>query len=278
MVTNSGVFVRRTSAKLGFTLIELLVVIAIIALLAAILFPAFARARENARRAACQSNLKQIGIGIAQYSQDYDERLPINQTNYSGYYGVLNYGDPGAPTSYWTAIYPYTKSAQIELCPSSTPYTASVGGLNPTANSNASYMANTMLLESDDATQNYVPQGRHIASIPNPSQIIEMQEEPQSFSYAAYGPDSIFNNAANANPMRYFYWHDNNGTGGPEVYSNVHFNGGNLLFADGHVKWRAIVSLQAFEFGLSTAPGSTTPSTDTIAVNPNTMTNYGGLF
>ncbi|MDH7569634.1 MAG: prepilin-type N-terminal cleavage/methylation domain-containing protein, partial [Armatimonadota bacterium] len=60
----------------GFTLIELLVVIAIIAILAAILFPVFARARENARRSNCASNLKQIGMGIRQYSQDYDERLP----------------------------------------------------------------------------------------------------------------------------------------------------------------------------------------------------------
>ena len=63
--------------KKGFTLIELLVVIAIIAILAAILFPVFARARENARRASCQSNLKQISLGVMQYTQDYDERLPL---------------------------------------------------------------------------------------------------------------------------------------------------------------------------------------------------------
>jgi prepilin-type N-terminal cleavage/methylation domain-containing protein len=67
---------KSTLRKSGFTLIELLVVLAIIAILAAILFPVFARARENARRASCQSNLKQIGLGIMQYSQDYDETLP----------------------------------------------------------------------------------------------------------------------------------------------------------------------------------------------------------
>jgi len=69
--------IMKTASKLSaFTLIELLVVIAIIAILASILFPVFARARENARRSSCQSNLRQIGLGLAQYTQDYDERFP----------------------------------------------------------------------------------------------------------------------------------------------------------------------------------------------------------
>src|SRR5687767_1588685 len=72
------------SRKVGFTLIELLVVIAIIAILAAILFPVFARARENARRASCQSNLKQLGLSFAQYTQDFDERYPMGIMNDQG--------------------------------------------------------------------------------------------------------------------------------------------------------------------------------------------------
>ncbi|RYG66851.1 DUF1559 domain-containing protein, partial [bacterium] len=67
---------KTSITRQAFTLIELLVVIAIIAILAAILFPVFGRARENARRSSCQSNLKQIGLGIIQYVQDYDEKFP----------------------------------------------------------------------------------------------------------------------------------------------------------------------------------------------------------
>jgi prepilin-type N-terminal cleavage/methylation domain-containing protein/prepilin-type processing-associated H-X9-DG protein len=97
--------------KHGFTLIELLVVIAIIAILAAILFPVFARARENARRARCQSNLKQIGLGLMQYVQDYDEYLPS-----AGYYET---GGVGAFGPTWRVmIFPYVKSEQIFTCPS----------------------------------------------------------------------------------------------------------------------------------------------------------------
>ncbi|BCM92607.1 hypothetical protein IAD21_04489 [Abditibacteriota bacterium] len=96
----------------GFTLIELLVVIAIIAILAAILFPVFARARENARRSSCQSNLKQIGLGIMQYAQDYDERMisgrmsPGNADNVGGNWEWM--------------LQPYVKSYQVFACPSNT--------------------------------------------------------------------------------------------------------------------------------------------------------------
>jgi prepilin-type N-terminal cleavage/methylation domain-containing protein len=96
----------------GFTLIELLVVIATIAILAAILFPVFGRARENARRSSCQSNLKQLALGITQYTQDYDEMFPVSTTNTATY-------TVGGPTIGWAdGIFPYVKSLQVYQCPS----------------------------------------------------------------------------------------------------------------------------------------------------------------
>ena len=97
----------RRSGKRAFTLIELLVVIAIIALLAAILFPVFARARENARKSSCSNNLKQIGIAALQYAQDFDE-------TFSGSFMDV----PGGRKSYVEMIYPYIKNQQVFLCPS----------------------------------------------------------------------------------------------------------------------------------------------------------------
>ena len=91
----------------GFTLIELLVVIAIIAILAAILFPVFARAREKARQSSCASNVKQIGLAVAMYVQDYDETLPM--------------GIAGVPPTIFTiseTLNPYIKNEQIWQCPS----------------------------------------------------------------------------------------------------------------------------------------------------------------
>lgn len=103
----------------GFTLIELLVVIAIISILSAILFPVFARARENARRASCMSNEKQIALGFMQYNQDYDERMPFH-----------------ANPAFWIpAIMPYVKSNQLFFCPSDSIHNSA----NPITTANISY-------------------------------------------------------------------------------------------------------------------------------------------
>ena len=99
-------FLSRRAA--GFTLIELLVVIAIISLLAAVLFPVFARAREKARQAACLSNTRQIAFGLLGYAQDYDEMLPLG-----GYF----FNRPGGQSRWFRDTYPYTKSVAVYNCP-----------------------------------------------------------------------------------------------------------------------------------------------------------------
>src|SRR5262249_50337883 len=107
----------------AFTLIELLVVIAIIAILAAILFPVFAQAREAARKTSCLSNTKQLGLAIMQYVQDYDETYPMNEWNGSTI-GVADNdtrsGNYFSLVTWMWQIMPYTKNRQIFVCPSDT--------------------------------------------------------------------------------------------------------------------------------------------------------------
>lgn len=132
---------QRPVSRRAFTLIELLVVIAIIAILAAILFPVFARARENARRSSCQSNLKQLALGVHQYTQDFDEKMPLpawayldaNGTSGTGGNGGLGSGFGSVQSnnaladwgpsytkrmSWVDEIMPYIKSQQSFYCPS----------------------------------------------------------------------------------------------------------------------------------------------------------------
>jgi prepilin-type N-terminal cleavage/methylation domain-containing protein/prepilin-type processing-associated H-X9-DG protein len=105
----------RNAKASAFTLIELLVVIAIIAILAAILFPVFAKAREKARQTACLSNTKQMGLGIMQYVQDYDETYPMGSFSSSG---VGMTAAEVAIDRWYKAIVPYTKNTDIRSCPS----------------------------------------------------------------------------------------------------------------------------------------------------------------
>lgn len=159
--------------KTGFTLIELLVVIAIIGLLAAILFPVFARARENARRSSCQSNLKQIGLGLVQYVQDYDEVLP------SPMYGTTANNNESY-TRWQDVIYPYVNSASLFECPSEPKKTAkrfvrrTVPG-GKTAQ-NGSYLINAAYRNSDNHPCSYLddketsPFIRKLASVSVPTE------------------------------------------------------------------------------------------------------------
>ncbi len=135
--------------KRGFTLIELLVVIAIIAILAAILFPVFAKAREKARTTACLSNLKQLGLGLHMYIQDYDESFP-------GRCVSSTYPDCTGTNYWYQVIDPYLKSTQLLVCPSRR--TAAVG-----------YGYNTYAV-ADPAT--ILATGSSLAAVKDPSTLL----------------------------------------------------------------------------------------------------------
>jgi prepilin-type N-terminal cleavage/methylation domain-containing protein/prepilin-type processing-associated H-X9-DG protein len=211
--------------KLAFTLIELLVVIAIIAILAAILFPVFARARENARRASCMSNLKQIGLATMMYVQDYDERYPMAIFGDIGNTGAnkrdkadgwcdnmpcakfsVNDGHGAGGSGYiWSwmdLLQPYTKSVQVFVCPSQKIDYYGGYGYN-------SFISNLK--------HGGIPVNQ--ASLDNVSITAMMMDCNNAYNaYAEPQQDSF-------NPLK------------ESRNSAPHLDGYNMAFADGHVKW-----------------------------------------
>ncbi|HZO87508.1 MAG TPA: DUF1559 domain-containing protein [Chthonomonadaceae bacterium] len=181
----------------AFTLIELLVVIAIIAVLAAILFPVFAQAREKARQTVCLSNMKQIALGIYMYAQDYDETLPTTADD-----GRLSWIDQ---------IVPYVKNDQIRRCPSDSGF-----ALHPEHKS--SYGVN-----------NYFGLGMSLAAISTPSDTIYAAE------LVGENEDDHFHPMYWGNvPDNDWAWRNGKPT---EVAYARHNGGANYAFLDNHAKW-----------------------------------------
>ena len=192
----------RKRVRNGFTLIELLVVIAIIALLAAILFPVFARARENSRRASCQSNLKQVALGWAQYTQDYDERFP--------------------PIDWSPVVQPYLKSTQIYRCHSDVAVeNGRAADLAASSASGFSYVANYHT-------------GLWVTTLDTPCDVTtlsKIQYAASMFLLADGVSDSLGPHRADV-LITYAPW-----------VAWRHFDGANIAYMDGHVKWSNQTSL-----------------------------------
>jgi prepilin-type N-terminal cleavage/methylation domain-containing protein/prepilin-type processing-associated H-X9-DG protein len=194
----------------GFTLIELLVVIAIIAILAAILFPVFARAREKARQTSCLSNEKQLNLAFQQYIQDYDERLPLYE-----------YGDHWW---YWEiAIFPYVSNLDVYACPSrrGTPhiyYDTAHGhpdwrrGVTPRSYGYNSALSNDKLASIDEVATTYLFH--------------------ESFNQYCYYPGWCANNGG-IDEFKDRLSFDDGSNEAP------HNGGANFAFVDGHCKWLA---------------------------------------
>jgi len=200
------------SNKAGFTLIELLVVIAIIMILAAILFPVFSRARDSSRRAACAANMRQLGLAFAQYRQDYD-----------GYYpGAANYQkwDLGA---HWVKGGHDLKLAEDSGSP--TPYAWTNATADVAGGALFPYVKNTQIFNCPSAVENKPKQLSYSmncalgflkdSSVEYPTNIVNLIDE-----------DKTLNDG--------FLWTNSLGT---DELTQIHSGGGNVLFADGHVKF-----------------------------------------
>ncbi|MBU0610271.1 MAG: DUF1559 domain-containing protein [Armatimonadetes bacterium] len=202
--------------RTGFTLIELLVVIAIIAILAAILFPVFAKAREKARQTSCASNLKQIILAAMQYAQDYDERTML------GYAGSVlpNWNDPNG------RIQPYIKNSQVMVCPSLASRTSLAYGLH----------------------SQWFSGGVSLGSVPNPAGVIYICEAgvPTTATYTLPSGGWVWYTQCHWEVQFPYYYYTatlnpNYTNNSPTYYPRrpwpTHNDGTNCSFLDGHVKW-----------------------------------------
>ncbi len=183
----------------GFTLIELLVVIAIIAILAAILFPVFARAREKARQTSCLSNLKQIALGVQMYVDDYDGGLPSYRMGAGALAGV----------KWQHMIQPYIKNEQLWLCASGVPADAATGRSHYGWQYNylSGHYASTAV------------RAQNIAEVTVPAETISVGEKVMgSWGGVIYSPSQTAS------------WPGYN-------MPDIHNGGANYSFLDGHAKW-----------------------------------------
>jgi len=236
---------HRKEQKPAFTLIELLVVIAIISILAAILFPVFARARENARRSSCMSNMKQIGLGLMQYTQDNDEHYPppsMCDGSSTCTAKVTDTSKPGgafrtyinSTTDHWftwmDSIDPYVKSTQIFVCPSSPIGT----GLPNYGYSDAfgSYRSHPYYW-NHLGTGYFVPIA--MAAVTRPSEVIIITEFNDTSAPITI-PSTIRSSAVATDKSKVA----------------PHLEGANAVYADGHVKWRSAATIAA-NIGTTTA-------------------------
>ena len=220
--------------KKGFTLIELLVVIAIIAILAAILMPVFAQAREKARQSSCSSNLKQLLLGALQYIQDYDEKFP-------GWDGGASWNMPEGSGWWMNQITPYVKNTQVYACPSdSRPDNQTTGwgyaivpGSNPQRYYRLSYGANEWIV-NQGSTYNRTP------ALPLPAQTVFIAEACGPLFHDWDNGQGFYGRLAYSRAGDWGVGSDYTNFSRWQQYAGHAQNGNIMGYADGHVAYMQI--------------------------------------
>lgn len=237
--------------KQGFTLIELLVVVAIIAILASILFPVFARARANARRASCLSNLKQIGMGVMMYTQDNDGYFPLPSRHDTTTSDASRYDDDYL---FWpNFIYPYVKNLQVLRCPSQ------VVNKSATSLEAGNYGANDLVIADPDI----FPKAPFSDSIlRNPAETYLIMDAG-TYSLDASKPTNPSGSRGylpGTGDLGVPLWSGIESIYKDDFMSGRHFGGVNMAFTDGHVKWlKSQVVLGETRKSSGSSPYGTTP-------------------